>query len=101
VFPSLYEGFGIPTLEAFSCNCPVLLSNQSSLPEVGGDAALYFDPYDEKDMYEKISKVITDAELRSQMIEKGRIQLQKFNWNDIAAQTIECYKKVLEAGKDK
>ena len=55
VFPSLYEGFGIPTLESFACNCPAVLSNTSSMPEVGG-AALYFDPYDENDIRKKYNK---------------------------------------------
>lgn len=95
VFPSLYEGFGIPTLEAFGCNCPVVLSNISSMPEVGGDAAVYFDPTDEEDMHNKILQVVYNERLRNEMIEKGRKQLSKFSWDNTAAQTIKCYKKVL------
>ncbi len=97
VFPSLYEGFGIPTLEAFACDCPVVLSNTSSMPEVGGDAVVYFDPYDENDMRDKIEKVISDSELRQNMIAKGREQLKKFSWEKIALETIECYKNVLNS----
>ena len=96
VFPSLYEGFGIPTLEAFACDCPVVLSNTSSMPEVGGNAAVYFDPYDADDMRGKIKRVIYDSVLRQQMIVKGRNQLKKFDWNQIAKQTMECYEEVLK-----
>lgn len=99
VFPSLYEGFGIPTLEAFGCGCPVVLSNTSSMPEVGGDAAVYFDPSDEKDMTCKIRQVIYDESLRGKMIENGQIQFSKFRWDKITEETIECYKKVLGRGE--
>ena len=95
VFPSLYEGFGIPTLEAFACNCPVVLSNTSSMPEVGGDAAEYINPRDVNDMTQKIQKVLNNEDLRVRMIEKGRKQLKKFNWDKIAQQTLDCYKEVL------
>ena len=95
VFPSLYEGFGIPTLEAFACNCPVVLSNTSSMPEVGGNAVEYINPYDVNDMTQKIQNVLNDENLRVRMIEKGREQLKKFDWDEIAQQTIDCYKEVL------
>lgn len=95
VFPSLYEGFGIPTLEAFACNCPVVLSNTSSLPEVGGDAAEYFNPYNIDEITSAISKVIYDDNLRSDMILKGQKQLKNFDWNDIAKRTLACYEEVL------
>ena len=95
VFPSLYEGFGIPTLEAFACNCPVVLSNTSSMPEVGGNAVEYINPNDVNDMTQKIQNVLNDENLRVRMIEKGREQLKKFDWDEIAQQTIDCYKEVL------
>ncbi|MDE6398585.1 MAG: glycosyltransferase family 4 protein, partial [Clostridiales bacterium] len=98
VFPSLYEGFGIPTLEAFACDCPVVLSDTSSMPEVGGDATVYFDPHDEEDMRNKIGQVISNKDLRNQMVQKGRRQLAEFQWENIAAETIECYRKVLKEG---
>ena len=94
VFPSLYEGFGIPTLEAFSNNCPVVLSNTSSMPEVGGDAAIYFDPSDVEEMSSRIKEVIFSEVLRNKMIEKGKARLSLFEWDTIVGQTLECYKKV-------
>lgn len=100
VFPSLYEGFGIPTLEAFACDCPVVLSNTSSMPEVGGDAVEYINPYDINNMTLKISEVINNENLRADMIKKGREQLKKFNWDVIAKQTLECYREVLNEGKE-
>ncbi len=95
VFPSLYEGFGIPTLEAFACGCPVVLSNTSSMPEVGGDAAIYFDPKNAEEICGQIRRVIGDDALRKEMSERGKLQLAKFSWDAIAEQTIACYKKVL------
>ncbi len=94
IFPSLYEGFGIPVLESFSCGCPVLLSNTSSLPEVGGDAALYFDPTNKDSIKETVSKALGSQELRSQMREKGYQQLTRFSWEKTAAQTVRIYKSV-------
>lgn len=101
VFPSLYEGFGIPTLEAFGCDCPVVLSGTSSMPEVGGDAAVYFDPYNVEDMHDKILQVISDENLRKTMIEKGRERLSEFSWDKIAQETIDYYKSVLGTGDEK
>ena len=100
VFPTLYEGFGIPTLEAFACDCPAVISNTSSMPEVGGDAAVYFNPSDESDMRNKIRQVVEDKDLRNHMIEKGRERLSKFDWRTIAEETIECYKNVLNQGSN-
>lgn len=95
VFPSLYEGFGIPTLEAFTCGCPAVISNTSSMPEVGGDAVLYFDPKNIDEMRSQIEKILNDKELRQQLIEKGKERVKLFLWEDIARQTVDCYKKVL------
>jgi glycosyltransferase involved in cell wall biosynthesis len=81
VFPSLYEGFGIPVLEAFACNCPVVLSNTSSLPEVGGDAVVYFNPKDEKSIEEGVRKVIYDCGIVKDLIEKGLKRLQMFSYS--------------------
>ncbi|MCH5149314.1 MAG: glycosyltransferase family 4 protein [Spirochaetales bacterium] len=94
VFPSMYEGFGIPILEAFASKCPLVCSNTSSLPEVGGDAAIYFDPLDVNDMSEKIESVITSKELQDKLIEKGTEQLKKFSWKQTAVQTFDLYKKL-------
>ncbi|MCR5205016.1 MAG: glycosyltransferase family 4 protein [Lachnospiraceae bacterium] len=98
VFPSLYEGFGIPTLEAFTCGCPAVISNTSSMPEVGGDAVLYFNPENENDMREQIKKLLNDSELRTDMIRKGKERLKLFSWDEIAKQTVDVYKKVTASG---
>ena len=91
VFPSLYEGFGLPILEAFSCGCPVILSNTSSVPEIAGDAAAYFNPYEVGSMNEQIRKVIYDEELREELKEKGSERLKSFSWEKTAKQTKEVY----------
>jgi glycosyltransferase involved in cell wall biosynthesis len=93
VLPSLYEGFGLPVLEAMKNGCPVLTSNVSSLPEAGGDAALYFDPNSAEDIARQIEKVIKDESLRASMVEKGKAQARKFSWEKTAAKTL----KVLES----
>lgn len=95
IFPSLYEGFGIPVLEAFSCNCPVLLSNQSSLPEVGGDAVEYFDPYNQESMKTALEKIIDNEPLRIELISKGQNQLKGFSWHKQTIETLKVYKTLL------
>lgn len=95
IFPTLYEGFGIPALEAMNCDCPVVLSNTSSLPEVGGDAAIYFNPNNTDDMREKIESVIFNKDLRSDLVLKGKTQRQKFSFEKTATQTLEVYKRFL------
>ena len=90
VLPSLYEGFGLPVLEAMKQGCPVLISNVSSLPEVGGDAALYFNPNDSDDIAQKIDQVISDEKLRKEMTEKGYNQIKKFSWEKTAKQTLQA-----------
>lgn len=95
VFPSLYEGFGIPILEAFSNKCPVVLSNASCFPEIAMDAALYFDGNDVDNMASTISKVIYDNKLKEVLINKGIKRLKDFSWEETAKDTIEVYNKVL------
>jgi len=95
VFPSLYEGFGMPVLEAFACECPLICSNTSSLPEVAGNAAEYFDPYDVSDMQAVITKVLNDSHLRSELVLKGKNRLPLFSWEATAKKTIELYKSIL------
>lgn len=95
VFPTKYEGFGIPALEAMNCDCPVILSNTSSLPEVGGDAAVYFDPNDINDIKIKIESVIFNKEFRDNLIKKGMLQKNKFSFLNTALQTKEVYKSLL------
>ena len=84
VFPSLYEGFGIPLLEAMACGCPVAVSRASSMPEVCEDAALYFDPMDQVSIRTAIERLISDKMTYSQLREKGLIQVQKFSWEKTA-----------------
>lgn len=94
VFPSLEEGFGIPLLEAMACSCPVVSSNAGSLPEVGGDAAVYFDPKDVSDMVEKISQVLDNNKLRQELISKGKKRYKQFSWRRMAEETLKVYQSV-------
>ena len=95
VFPSLNEGFGLPVLEAFEHNLPVLVANNTCLPEVGGDAVLQFNPFDIHDMSAKIKTVLDDAELRGQMINKGQKRLKDFSWERTAGQIVELFEKAV------
>jgi len=92
VLPSLYEGFGLPVLEAMRQGCPVITSNVSSLPEAGGDAAIYVNPTDTLDIATKIEQVVSNQILRKEMVEKGYNQIKKFSWDKTASNTL----KVLE-----
>jgi glycosyltransferase involved in cell wall biosynthesis len=94
IFPSFYEGFGIPVAEAMKCGCPVLTSASSSLPEVGGDAALYAEPNDIDDLKEKLRQIIEDEELRKTLREKGFVQASKFDWKKAAELTHDVYLKI-------
>lgn len=94
VYPSLYEGFGLPVLEAFSNNCPVIMSNTSSLPEVGGDAAQYFDPMSQSSIASAIEAVISNKNLQSELRTKGKQRLNLFNFDNTLKQTINVYKQV-------
>lgn len=95
VFPSLYEGFGIPILEAYACCCPVALSNNSCFPEIAGEAGVYFDPYSEQSIIEAIKEVIYNKERKMELIRLGEDRLRLYSWEKAAAQTEESYKKVL------
>lgn len=87
-FPSLYEGFGLPILEAFGHNVPVVCSNNSSLPEVGGDAALYCNPMSEEDIAQQLSIALRDEKIRLQCVTCGQKQLEKFSWDGCARETL-------------
>jgi len=94
-FPSLYEGFGIPVLESFACGCPALLSKGGSLPEVGGDAANYFDPTDAESLRKSAVELINSQALRQSLREKGFERLKQFSWDTTFFETIEVYKSVI------
>lgn len=95
VFPSLYEGFGLPSLEALACGTPVVASRVSSIPEILGDAALYFDPYSVDDMADKIYMLLRDQLLRAKLVELGLQRSNLFTWKKCAEQTLEIYSKVV------
>jgi len=95
IFPSLYEGFGIPALEAFSCGCPLLASNTAALREVAGDAALYFEPKSSHELVANVERILSEPQLRSALKQKGAERLKQFSWDRCAEQTMEVYRKVL------
>jgi glycosyltransferase involved in cell wall biosynthesis len=93
IYPSKYEGFGLPVLEALSLGCPVICSNSSSLPEVAGEAALYFNPLDEDGLLKNI-EILNNKNIRKNVIINGFEQSKKFSWEKTAKETIEVYKKM-------
>ncbi|MFZ4631598.1 MAG: glycosyltransferase family 4 protein [Patescibacteria group bacterium] len=95
IFPSLYEGFGLPPLEAMARSCPVISSDRASLPEILGSAALYFNPEKEEDLLKKIIKVLEEKELRDEMIFHGLEQVKKYNWWQCANETLAIYYRCL------
>lgn len=95
IYPSKYEGFGIPPLEAMSLNCPVISSNTSSMPEVIGAAAQYFDPTDVGDMVDAIESVLYSSVKGDTLKQLGREQLKKFSWEKCSIQTLAVYKSLV------
>lgn len=93
-FPSINEGFGLPVLEAFSYNIPVVVANNTCLPEVGGDAVLSFDPFEIDDIFKTIKHVLDDETLSNAMVAKGRERLKEFSWRKTAEQLVEIFKRV-------
>lgn len=94
VYPSLFEGFGLPPLEAMACGTPVITSNTSSLPEVTGDAALLIDPYDEQGLADALFRIVTDHPLRLRLRTAGLQRAQLFSWRGAAQTTLELYRAV-------
>lgn len=94
VFPSLYEGFGLPILEAMACGAPVITSNISSMPEVAGNAALLVDPYNIKDISDKICQILTNDELKNSLIKRGLERVKEFSWEKCAREAIRIYEAI-------
>jgi len=94
VFPSLYEGFGLPILEAFACRCPVLTSKIGAMAEVAGEAAILVDPYNVDEMAAGLKKLASDENLRNALIQKGEQRIKDFSWEKTARETIKVFEKV-------
>jgi glycosyltransferase involved in cell wall biosynthesis len=99
VFPSLYEGFGLPVLEAMACGTPVVTSNVSSLPEVAGDAALLVDPYAIESIADAVARLLTDSALRQELIRRGTARAAGFTWEAAARQLVSVYAQLLAQGR--
>lgn len=95
LYPSFYEGFGLPIIEAMACGTPVITSNVSSMPEVGGKAALYVDPNDVAEIKTCLNEVMTDPKTHQHLTAEGLKRAKEFNWEKCAEQTIELYKRLL------
>jgi glycosyltransferase involved in cell wall biosynthesis len=98
VYPSLYEGFGLPILEAQACGCPVITSNVSSMPEVAGDGAILVDPYSVEEMANAISEVISNEESRDSLTEKGLKNCNTYSWEKCAEETVRVFGEVCNEG---
>ena len=95
VFPSLYEGFGMPILEAMAANCPVALSNASCFPEIAQDAAVYFDPHQPDDIANAVINILDSSDLRKDIIAKGFKRVKDFSWEECAKQHLAVYNSLL------
>ena len=93
--PSLYEGFGLPVLEAMSCGCPVVCTKTSALEEIAGDAALFADSYNSRDIASKLSDILEQPEIKNTLITKGYKNIERFSWENCAQETLDVYRKVL------
>jgi glycosyltransferase involved in cell wall biosynthesis len=92
--PSLFEGFGLPVIEAMSCGTPVVASDRASLPEVGGDAALYFDPLCVEDLTDVLLRVATRPEVRARVVARGLARARQFTWEEAADRYIKVFERV-------
>ena len=99
VYPSIFEGFGLPPLEAMQCGAPVIVGNRSSLPEVVGDAGLLVDPFDETAIFHSLAKMIDDEDLRKHLRAKGLDRARQFSWLETARLTLEAYNKAVMNGR--
>lgn len=97
LYPSFYEGFGLPILEAMACGTPVITSNISSMPEIGGEAALLVDPENSDDIKKKLKMIIEDKDLQKERVKKGFVQAGKFSWEKCAQETVKVYRQLLSS----
>jgi alpha-1,3-rhamnosyl/mannosyltransferase len=95
VYPSLYEGFGLPIVEAMACGCPVICSNAASMPEVAGDAAILIDPHRSDELAHAIDTLVHDTDLRNSLVVKGFKQASTFTWDDAARKTLDVFRKMI------
>ncbi len=96
VFPSINEGFGIPILEAFQFNLPVIVANNTCLPEVGAEAVISFDPFEPEDIYQKMAQVLNDKALQETMKQEGQERLKQFSWNKTAMSLLAVFEKAVQ-----
>lgn len=94
IMPSFEEGFGIPVLESFALNCPVICSDVGALKEVGGDSALYFNPKSPEDIAEKITKLLNNEDFKKKLIQKGEKRFKDFSWKKLAQETLDIYQSI-------
>ncbi len=95
-YPSIYEGFGFPLLEAMSANVPVVAARAGSIPEIAGDAALLVEPTDDRGLAASIDRVLTDDAIRSELIARGHDRLGAFSWTETARSLAACYRRLAE-----
>jgi glycosyltransferase involved in cell wall biosynthesis len=95
IFPSLFEGFGLPVVEAMACGTPVICSNTTALPEVAGDAAILIDPNDARGIAGALERALGDGDLRAELRAKGLARATQFSWERTAARTLKIYRQVV------
>jgi glycosyltransferase involved in cell wall biosynthesis len=96
VYPSYYEGFGIPPIEAFACGTPTIVSNITSLPEVCGDCAIYIDPYNQQQLTNELNSILNNKTLQQKLIQKALVKVQQYSWDLSAKKHQELFEKLLQ-----